>query len=86
MNTIIKFGVAALAAGVFLPLPIKAQTPNTFTRHGLPIPGAYFKNKKSPHLATVAVSKSEKVVRKQKQPMSNAGNKQTKRGLSTSTH
>jgi hypothetical protein len=86
MNTIIKFGVAALAVGAFLPLPINAQTPNTFTRHRLPIPGAYFKNKKSPQPATVAVSKSEKVVRKQKQPLSNAANKLTKRVLSTSNH
>ena len=80
MNTIIKFGVTALATGAFLTLPINAQTPNTFTGHGLPIPGAYFKNKKSPQPATVAVSKSEKIVREQKQPMSKAGNKQTKRG------
>ena len=80
MNTIIKFGVAALAAGAFSTLPSKAETSDTFTRHGLPIPGTYFKNKKSPQPATVAVSKSAKIVRKQKQPMSKAGNKQTKRG------
>ena len=78
MNTIIKFGVTALATGAFLTLPINAQTPNTFTGHGLPIPGAYFKNKKSPQPATVAVSKSEKIVREQKQPMSKAGEKRTK--------
>jgi hypothetical protein len=83
MNTIIKVGVAALAAGAFLPLPIEAQTPNTFTRHGLPIPGTYFKNKKSPQPATVAVSKSAKIVREQKQPISKAANKQTKRGTAS---
>jgi hypothetical protein len=47
MNTIIKFGLAALAAGAFSTLPSKAETPDTFTRHALPIPGAYFKNQES---------------------------------------
>ena len=36
----------------------KAETADTFTRHGLPIPGAYFKSKESQKPATVAVSKS----------------------------
>ena len=40
----------------------RAETPDTFTRHGLPIPGAYFKNKESQQPATVAVSKSGKGV------------------------
>ncbi len=60
MNTIIKFGLAALAAGAFSTLPSKAETPDTFTRHGLPIPGAYFKNQESQQPVTVAVSKSGK--------------------------
>src|SRR5260221_9900185 len=76
----INIAVAVVAEGAFLPQAIKPQTPNAFTRQGLPIPGAYFKNKKSPQPATVAVSKSAKIVRQQKQPMSKAGNKQTKRG------
>jgi hypothetical protein len=86
MNTIIKFGLAALAAGAFSTLPTKAQTPDTFTRHGLPIPGAYFKNKESQRPATVAVSRSDKIVGGQKQPMSKAGNKHTKRVVSTGNH
>jgi len=78
MNTIIKFGLAALAAGAFSTLPSKAETPDTFTRHGLPIPGAYFKNKESQQPATVAVSKSGKGVGEQKQTTSKASKKHTK--------
>ena len=62
MNRIIKFAFAALAAGAFSTLPSKAETPDTFTRHGLPIPGAYFKNKENQHPATVAVIIYEKRV------------------------
>ena len=86
MNTIINFGVAALAAGAFLSLPIKAQTPNTFTRHRLPIPGAYFKNKENQHPATVAVIIYEKRVGEQKQRMWKAGKKHTKRVAWTGNH
>jgi hypothetical protein len=78
MNTIIKFGLAALAAGAFSTLPSKAETPDTFTRHGLPIPGAYFKNKETQQPATVAVSKSGKGVGEQKQTTAKAGKKHTK--------
>jgi hypothetical protein len=78
MNTISKFGLAALAAGAFSILPSKADTPDSFTRHHLPIPGAYFKNKESQQPATVAVSKSGKGVGEQKQTMSKAGKKHTK--------
>jgi hypothetical protein len=62
MKNIIQFGLAALAAGAFFALPSKAETPDIFTKHGLPIPGAYFKNKESQKAATVAVSKSGKGV------------------------
>jgi hypothetical protein len=63
MKTIAKFGLAALAVGAFLgtALPGKAGTPdpsNPFTKHGLPVPGAYFKAKESQQRATIAVSKS----------------------------
>jgi hypothetical protein len=80
MNTIIKFGLAAFAAGAFSTLPSKADnnTPDSFTRHGLPIPGAYFKNRESQQPATIAVSKSEKGVGQEKQTTTNAGKKQTK--------
>jgi len=65
MKTISKFGLATLAAGAFLAatLPGRAETPDTFTRHGLPIPGAYFAQKP----ATIAVSKSGQGVGEQKQ-------------------
>jgi hypothetical protein len=82
MNTIIKCGFAALAAGAFSTLPSKAETPdlsNPFTRHGLPVPGAYFKVNESHQPTTVAVSKSEKRAGEQKQLMSNAGKKHTQR-------
>jgi hypothetical protein len=82
MNTIIKCGFAALAAGAFSTLPSKAETPdlsNPFTRHGLPVPGAYFKVNESHQPATVAVSKSEKRAGEQKQLMSTAGKKHTQR-------
>ena len=78
MNTIIKFGLAALTAGAFSTLPSKAETPDTFTRHGLPIPGAYFKNKESQQPASVAVSKSGQGVGDQKQTTAKAGKRHTK--------
>jgi hypothetical protein len=80
MNTIIKFGLAAFAAGAFSTLPSKADnnTPDSFTRHGLPIPGAYFQNKESQQPATVAVSKSGKGVGEAKQTISKAGQKHAK--------
>jgi hypothetical protein len=78
MNTIIKFGLAALAAGAFSTLSSKAETPDIFTKHGLPIPGAYFKNKDSQQPASVAVSKSGQGVGDQKQTMSKTGKKYTK--------
>jgi hypothetical protein len=61
---IIKWWLATLLTGVFLGAALlsRAETPDSFTRHGLPIPGAYFKNKESQQLATVAVSKSGKGV------------------------
>ena len=54
----------ALLGGALLS---KAETPDTFTRHGLPIPGAYFENKASQQGATVGVSKSGQGVADQKQ-------------------
>jgi hypothetical protein len=78
MNTIIKFGLAALAAGAFSTLPSKAETPDIFTRHGLPVPGVYFKNKENQQPATVAVNKSGKGVGEQKQAKSKAAEKPAK--------
>jgi hypothetical protein len=45
----------------------KAETPDTFTRHLLPIPGAYFAKRESQKSMTVATSKSGKGVGNQKQ-------------------
>jgi hypothetical protein len=78
MNATIKFGLAALAVGAFSTLPSKAETPDIFTKHGLPVPAVYFKNPESRHPATVAVSKSGKGVGEQNQTMSKAGKKHTK--------
>jgi hypothetical protein len=77
MNTITRFGLAALAAGAFFvsTLPSQADTPDAtfaFTKHGLPVPGAYFQNKENHQTATIAVSKSGKGVGEQKQTTSNA--------------
>jgi hypothetical protein len=79
MNTIITFGLAALAAGAFSTLSTKANTPDTFSRHGLPLPEAYFKNKESLQPTTVAASKPGKIVGEQKQKMSKAGKKHMNR-------
>jgi hypothetical protein len=74
MKLIIKFGLAALAAGTFLwsTVPAKADAyasefSNYFTKHGLPIPGAYFKAKENQQPAAVAVSKSGKGVGREQQ-------------------
>jgi hypothetical protein len=80
MKTIVQFGLAALAAGAFFggTLPSKAETPDIFTKHGLPLPGAYFKNKENQTPATVAVSKSGQGVGEQKQTASKVGKKHTR--------
>jgi hypothetical protein len=60
MKTTVKFGVAMLTVGAFLGGAVlsNAETPDIFTRHGLPVPGVYFKNKESLQPASIAVSKS----------------------------
>ena len=78
MKNIVQFGLAVLAAGAFFALPGNAETPDIFTKHGLPIPGAYFKNKESQQPASVAVSKSGQGVGDQKQAAPKAGKKPTK--------
>jgi hypothetical protein len=77
MKTITKFGLAALAAGAIFASTIPAtadeyasETSNYFTKHGLPVPGAYFKNKEVRQPATIAVSKSGKGVGAQKHSVS----------------
>jgi hypothetical protein len=83
MKTIVQSGLAALAVGAFLVLSGKAETPDIFTKHGLPIPGAYFKSKESQQPATVAVSKSGQGVGDQKQAAHKPGKKHTKSVHST---
>src|ERR1700752_3730907 len=78
MKNIVQFGLAALAAGAFFALPSKAETPDIFTKHGLPIPGAYFKNQEGQQPASVAVSKSGQGVGDQKQAAPKAGTKHGK--------
>jgi hypothetical protein len=86
MNTIIKLALAALAAGASSTLPSKAETPDSFTRHGLPIPGANFKKKTSQQPTAIVVRKSAKHVAERKQPMANAGTKHTHRVASMRNH
>jgi hypothetical protein len=85
MKNIIKFGLAALTAGALLgvTVPGQAETPDIFTKHGLPVPGAYFKNKESQRPATIAVSKSDQGVGKQKQTTSKTGKKRSQSVYST---
>jgi hypothetical protein len=69
MKIIGKFGLAALAAGAFCGVSLtgSAQTPDIFTKHDLPIPGAYFAHRESQKPAIVAVSKSGQGVRENMQ-------------------
>ena len=76
MKTITKFGFAVLAAGAIFgsTLPANAdqyvsELSNPFTKHGLPVPGAYFKAKENQQATTVAVSKSGQGVGEGKQPV-----------------
>jgi hypothetical protein len=78
MKTIIKFGMATLTVGAFLGGAVlsNAETPDIFTRHGLPVPGVYFKNQENQQPATVATSKAGQGVGNQK--TSKAAKKQTR--------
>jgi hypothetical protein len=82
MKTIAKFGFAALAVGAFFgsALPSNANTPdpaNPFTKHGLPIPGAYFQARENQQAATVAVSRSGQGVGEGNQPVSKVERQRT---------
>jgi len=60
MNTIIKLGLAVFAVGASSTLSSNAETPDAtfaFTKHGLPVPGAYFQKRESQQPAMGAVSK-----------------------------
>jgi hypothetical protein len=77
-----KFGLATLmtVALFFLTSSLgNAQTPdpkNPFTKHGLPVPGAYFKNKASTEPTAVAASKPVRA--KNPKPSKSETKKQTK--------
>jgi hypothetical protein len=79
----IKFGIFMLVAGTFVAAAsaTKAETPdpaNPFTKHGLPVPGAYFKSKATPLSAAVAASASAKSSASPKQTAAKATKTQTK--------
>jgi hypothetical protein len=63
-------------------LPVNAdqyasQLSNPFTKHGLPVPGAYFQARENQQAATVAISKSGQGVGEAKQPVSKVDQKPT---------
>jgi hypothetical protein len=65
MNVIFRFGLAALAIPAFslTTLLSNAETldpANPFTKHGLPVPGNYFKNKESTQRSVVVAAESGK--------------------------
>jgi hypothetical protein len=72
LQNIVKLSLAMVFTGALLEgaLPSNAETPDIFTRHGLPVPGVYFKNKESQKATTAAVSKSGKGIGGQKQTQS----------------
>jgi hypothetical protein len=67
MKNLTRFGLATLGIGAILVAALsgKAETPDTFTRHGLPIPGAYFAKREAQKPATVAVNKAGRGVGEQ---------------------
>jgi hypothetical protein len=72
IQKVVKYWVATLVTGAFSGTALlgKAETPDTFKRHHLPIPGAYFAKKESQKAVNVAISKSGKGVGAQKQAAS----------------
>lgn len=79
----VKFIVFMFVAGAFLAgaSPTQAETPdpaNPFTKHGLPVPGAYFKSKETPLSAAVAATASAKSSASPKQTAAKATKAQTK--------
>jgi hypothetical protein len=66
MNVIFRLGLCALATGVLgLTTSLSnADTPepaNAFTKHGLPVPGAYFKNKETSRTSATAAKYGKSV-------------------------
>jgi hypothetical protein len=83
MNVIFRFGLGALAVAAFslTSLLSNADTldsANAFTKHGLPVPGAYFKNKENTQRAPVVTATSAKRVTNAKPTASKGTKKQAK--------
>ena len=60
-----RFGLCALATGAFclttsLSNADTTEPVNAFTKHGLPVPGAYFKNKENTPRTAVVLANSGK--------------------------
>jgi len=75
IQKVLKYWVATFVTGAFLGAALlgQAETPDTFTRHHLPIPEAYFAKRESQKAVTVAISKSGKGVGVRKQAASKTG-------------
>jgi hypothetical protein len=83
MNLMFRYGLYALAIGAFslttlLTNADTLDTANPFTKHGLPVPGAYFKNKESTQRAPVVAAMPGNSAANQKSTASKATKKQAK--------
>jgi hypothetical protein len=79
----VKFGIFMLVAGTCFAgaSATKAETPgpaNPFTKHGVPVPGAYFKSQATPLSAAVSASASAKSSASPKQTAAKATKARTK--------
>ncbi len=76
-KNIVNFGLATFVAAALLGnIPsAKAETTDIFTKHGLPIPGAYFAKKETSKPIMITVTKSAKTVGNQKQTAPEVGKK-----------
>jgi hypothetical protein len=82
MNKVIRIGLVAVTVGTFFFSIVSAKAgddaserSNPFTKHGLPVPGAYFNSKAKMRPGTIAVSKSEMGLGSQKQLTANSTGK-----------
>jgi len=78
-----RFGLCALATGALgltssLSNADTTAAANAFTKHGLPVPGAYFKNKENAPRTAAGLANSRKSVTNPNPTASKAAKKQTK--------
>lgn len=83
MNIIFRFGLGALAIAAFSLTTCLSDADtlgaaNAFTKHGLPVPGAYFKNKANTERSIAVMSKSGKSATNSNRTASRAAKKQEK--------